>query len=151
MTLPFAGQGARPRYTALVDATVILNFVVRSFELIGVLVMVVGLVLAAVAAGIGFTKNHNGTAALRTLRTVLGGSILLGLEVLVAADLVTTVTSHLALEDVLALGLIVVIRTVLSFTIQIEIDGSLPWRRALTQSGGAVIARGLAESPAAEH
>lgn len=71
---------------------------------------------------------------------VLGVGILLGLEVLVAADLVRTITSKPSLEDALILGLIVVIRTVLSMSIQIEIEGVLPWRRALTTSGAQVLA-----------
>ncbi len=79
-------------------------------------------------------------AAFLTLRNTLGGAILLGLEVLVAADLIRTITSKPSLEDALILGLIVLIRTVLSMAIQIEIEGSLPWQRALLTSGAQVMA-----------
>ena len=57
--------------------------------------------------------------------------ILLGLEILVAADLVRTVTSTPSLTDAIVLAIIVLIRTVLSFSLQIEIEGVAPWRRAL--------------------
>ena len=71
----------------------------------------------------------------------LGGAILLGLEVLVAADLIRTITSKPSMEDALILGIIVLIRTVLSMSIQIEIEGTLPWRRALLTSGAGVVSR----------
>ena len=58
----------------------------------------------------------------------------------VAADLIRTITSKPSMEDALILGLIVLIRTVLSMAIQIEIDGVLPWKRALLTSGAQVIA-----------
>lgn len=61
-----------------------------------------------------------------------------------AADLIRTITSKPSLEDALILGLIVLIRTVLSMSIQIEIEGVLPWRRALLTSGAEVIAREVA-------
>jgi uncharacterized membrane protein len=57
---------------------------------------------------------------------------LLGLEVLVAADLIRTVAVDPSLENVATLGLIVLIRTFLSFSLDIEIDGRVPWRAAKT-------------------
>jgi hypothetical protein len=78
------------------------------------------------------------------LRNTLGAAILLGLEVLVSADLIRTITSKPSIEDAVVLGLIVIIRTVLSISIQIEIEGTLPWRRALLTSGGQVLARSIA-------
>jgi uncharacterized membrane protein len=66
-----------------------------------------------------------------TLRESFGAVLLLALEVLVAADLIRTVAVAPTLENVAVLGLIVLIRTVLSFSLEIEIEGVLPWRRAL--------------------
>ncbi len=60
--------------------------------------------------------------------------ILLGLEILVAADLVRTVTSTPSLPDAIVLAIIVLIRTVLSFSLQVEIEGVAPWKRALLTS-----------------
>ena len=74
------------------------------------------------------------------LRTTLGSAILLGLEVLVAADLIRTITSKPSIEDAVILGIIVLIRTILSISIQIEIEGVLPWQRALLTSGAGVVA-----------
>jgi hypothetical protein len=63
---------------------------------------------------------------------------LLALEILVAADLVRTVAVAPTLNKVLVLGLIVLIRTFLSFSLEIEIDGTWPWRRALASGAGTV-------------
>jgi uncharacterized membrane protein len=110
-----------------------------AFEVLGALAMVVGTVIAAVLCVRSLSRGDGGEAAFTTLRNTLGGAILLGLEVLVAADLLRTITSPPSLEDALILGLIVLIRTVLSFSIQVEIDGVAPWRRALLTSGGQLI------------
>ena len=82
------------------------------------------------------------------LRTTLGAAILLGLEVLVAADLIRTITSKPSMEDALILGIIVLIRTILSMSIQIEIEGMLPWRRAMFTSGGQIIGQAVAKDRA---
>lgn len=63
------------------------------------------------------------------LRHELGKSILLGLEVLVAADIISTVSTEPTMNSVLVLGLIVLIRTFLSFSLQIELEGKLPWKK----------------------
>ncbi|PPF46846.1 hypothetical protein C5B85_00735 [Pseudoclavibacter sp. AY1F1] len=109
-------------------------------EVLGAVAIIIGIITAVVLAGLALLRGQGGKAAIATLRTSLGAGILLGLEVLVAADLVRTITSKPSLEDALILGLIVVIRTVLSMSIQIEIEGVLPWRRALTTSGAQVLA-----------
>jgi uncharacterized membrane protein len=56
-----------------------------------------------------------------------------GLEILVAADLIRTVAAEPTLENIAVLGLIVLVRTLLSFSLDIEIDGVLPWRKAELQ------------------
>ncbi|WP_454137808.1 DUF1622 domain-containing protein [Microbacterium paulum] len=75
--------------------------------------------------------------------------MLLGLEILVAADLIRTITSKPSIEDALILGLIVLIRSVLSMSIQIEIEGVLPWRKALLTSGAQVLGDAVARDRAA--
>lgn len=67
--------------------------------------------------------------AYEDLRRNLGRSILLGLEVLIIGDIVRTIIVDPTLESVAALGLIVVIQIVLSFSLEIEIDGVTPWNR----------------------
>lgn len=110
------------------------ELVTEWFEVLGVVAMVLGFVFAFVVAGRAWTRTRDGSSAFRTLRETMGAVILLGLEILVAADLVKTVTSSPSLTDAAVLGMIVLIRTVLSLSIQIEIDGVLPWRKALVSS-----------------
>lgn len=110
------------------------ELVTEWFEVLGVVAMVLGFVFAFVVAGRAWSRTRDGSSAFRTLRETMGAVILLGLEILVAADLVKTVTSSPSLTDAAVLGMIVLIRTVLSLSIQIEIDGVLPWRKALVSS-----------------
>lgn len=126
-----------------------------AFEVAGVGTMLVGFVASTALAARAWLRHKDGNHAITTLRESLGAVILLGLEILVAADLVKTVTSPPALEDALVLALIVLIRTVLSFSLQVEIEGVAPWRRAqLTgpKAVGEVLAKndllGHAEGPA---
>ena len=74
------------------------------------------------------------------LRQFFGGVLLLGLEVLVAGDLIRTVAVAPTLDNVLVLGIIVLIRTFLSFSLEIEIEGVPPWRKAFV-SGATVAAQ----------
>jgi uncharacterized membrane protein len=116
----------------------------QAFEVLGVSSMVLGTGYAIGLALMTWRRN-DGARAFKTLRNAIGGAILLGLELLVAADIVKTVTSKPSLTDAAILGMIVLIRTVLSFTIEVEIDGVAPWRKALT-SGPEVLARATREA-----
>jgi uncharacterized membrane protein len=116
-------------------------------EIVGVAAMVLGFVVAVGISLRGWVRTKDGALAFLTLRRTFGGVILLGLEILVAADLVKTVTSAPSLTDAAVLALIVLIRTVLSFSLQVEIDGVAPWRRALV-TGPEVIARAAKASRA---
>ena len=124
----------------------ILGIIVHVAEGIGVAVLVVGLFLAAFLAFRTWRKTGDGSKAYTTLRRTLGGAILAGLEVLVAADLIRTVAVDPTLNNVLILGIIVLIRTFLSFSLEIEIEGTLPWKRSLTQTGASVIAAEVKKS-----
>ena len=72
--------------------------------------------------------------AFRSYRANLGRGILLGLEFLIAADVIGMVAIVPTFERLGILGLIIVIRTFLSFSLQIEIEGRWPWRRNNTGS-----------------
>ncbi|MGA9520820.1 MAG: DUF1622 domain-containing protein [Myxococcaceae bacterium] len=96
----------------------------------GVLSMLLGALFALVRA-IQVWRKESGSDAFRSFRENLGRAILLGLEFLVAADIVRTVVEAPTLLNVSVLGLIVVIRTFLSFTLQVELEGVWPWRRGL--------------------
>jgi uncharacterized membrane protein len=102
----------------------------RLIELAGVGIIVVTILVATgafAARGIG---SHAWGAAYGGYRANLGRGILLGLEFLVGADIIATVTAPLTLESVGLLGLVVAIRTFLSFSLETEIEGCWPWRRA---------------------
>ena len=86
--------------------------------------------MALVRAGLALAGGRGGEEGYRIVRTVFGRSILLGLEFLVAADIIRTVAVQPSLQNVAVLGLIVLIRTFLSFSLEVEIDGRWPWRRA---------------------
>nr|WP_051139526.1 DUF1622 domain-containing protein [Gordonia hirsuta] len=110
------------------------------FEALGAVTMVIGLVVSLILGVRAMARGDSGDQSFQVVRRTLGGAIMLGLEILVAADLVRTITSKPSIEDAVILGLIVLIRTVLSLSISIEVEGVLPWRRAILTSGATVIA-----------
>jgi uncharacterized membrane protein len=123
-----------------------LGLIVHIADGIGVAVLVAGLFLAGFLALRTWHRTGNGAMAYSVLRRTLGGGILAGLEVLVAGDLIRTVAVDPTMNNVIILGVIVLIRTFLSFSLEIEIEGTLPWKRALTQSGASVIADAVRKS-----
>ena len=127
----------------------IFTAVAVAFEAVGAAVMIIGFGIAVLLGARSLARHEGGAAAFTVLRTTLGAAILLGLEVLVAADLIRTITSKPSLEDAAILGIIVLIRTLLSMSIQIEIEGVLPWRRALLRSGGQMVGDAVARDRAA--
>lgn len=100
------------------------------FESAGVAAMVLGVIIAVVHAWRMVARGSPLAETYHPFRTTLARSILLGLEFLVAADIIGTVAAKPTIQNLSVLGLIVVIRTVLSFALQIEISGRLPWRSA---------------------
>lgn len=112
----------------------------KAFEIAGVLVIVLGSIWATVLyarALAGPRREEPGTAGrggggsrFHAYRSNLGRAILLGLEFLVAADIINTVAITPTMNSVLVLGMIVLIRTFLSFSLEVEIEGRWPWRRA---------------------
>ncbi|WP_327000088.1 DUF1622 domain-containing protein [Dactylosporangium sp. NBC_01737] len=111
----------------------------QGFDALGAGVLVIGL-LWSVGLAMRTWRSAGGRRAYQALRESFGGVLLLSLEVLVAADLIRTVAVAPTVQNVAVLGLIVLIRTFLSFSLQVEIDGALPWRRAFT-SGAVHVAR----------
>jgi uncharacterized membrane protein len=93
----------------------------------GVSVMILGAILSVILLGV--RRRRRVTGLYRKLRQDLGRAILLGLEFLVAADIIRTVSEEPTLRGVAVLGIIVVIRTFLSFTLSVELEGRWPWQR----------------------
>jgi uncharacterized membrane protein len=118
--------------------TALMGHVAQGFELLGAAILVVGVIWSFGLAAVTTRRSGWSTNTYLVLRQAFGGTLLLGLEVLVAADLVHTVAVAPSLENVLVLGLIVVIRTFLSFSLETEIEGVAPWRRALIGGAGSI-------------
>ena len=123
-----AAGGFRPEPGPVRDAIdTALHWIATGIEVSGVAIIVVGAVIATI------TYLRSGPAvgwarAYRRYRADLGRGILLGLELLVAADIIGTVAATPTLQNLAVLGLIVLIRTFLSFSLEVEIEGRPPWR-----------------------
>ena len=110
--------------------------VTRTVEIAGVSIILIG----AIAGTVRFLVQwfRAGLAgAYREYREHLGRAILLGLEFLVAGDIINTVAVDPTFRSVGVLAGIVVIRTFLSFSLEVEIEGKWPWRRAEIPAGPA--------------
>ena len=111
----------------------LVEIVALVIDVVGVVVIVAGLVLATFRFARRFSKAAD---AYHQFRLDLGKGILLGLEFLVAADIIRTVAVVPTLQGVLVLGLIVLVRTFLSMALQVELEGRWPWQRASIPAGG---------------
>jgi len=103
-------------------------------EIIGTAVDGVGVFIVAAGAVVATARllvhrAHNTGNYYSSFRQDIGRAILLGLEFLIAGDIIRTVVVAPTIQNVLILGLIVLIRTFLSLSLQLEIEGRLPWRR----------------------
>lgn len=105
--------------------------IARAFEVVGVAVIAIG---GIVAMGMGFKTFGNMTQFFADVRRNFGRPLILGLEILVAADIIKTITVDPSMESVAVLGILVAVRIALSFSLDIEVDGMLPWRRAETKA-----------------
>lgn len=100
-----------------------------AIEALGVLIIVGGSCLSSA----NFLRNfrrHSGDLGYRLYRRQLGRSIILGLEFLIAGDIIRTVIVADTLENVAILGLIILIRSFLSVTLHLEVEGHWPWQSA---------------------
>ncbi len=111
-----------------------MHLAARAVEAVGVLIILAGAIVALGRYTVALVKSTPGGESYRALRADLGRAILLGLEFLVAADIVGTVVVQPTLTNLGVLGLIVLIRTFLSVALEVEIQGAWPWR--LRELGG---------------
>jgi uncharacterized membrane protein len=110
-----------------------IEWLARALEIAGVAIIVVGVVIAtALFLRQGWASNWRD--AYERYRANLGRGILLGLELLVGADIIGTIIAPLTFESVGLLALVVLIRTFLSFALETEIEGVWPWHRRATRS-----------------
>ena len=100
-----------------------------AFEVAGVAIFALGSLAAVLRAAARWSRGDRANNY-EIIRRDIGRSILLGLEVLIIADIVQTITVDPTLESALILALIVLVRTFLSFSLEVELQGAFPWRLA---------------------
>jgi uncharacterized membrane protein len=100
----------------------------HALEAVAVLVIVAALVIASGRAAKWVVKNDS-AYAYSCFKETFGRGLLLGLEILVAADLLWTVAVEQTWENLAALGVLVLIRTLLSWSLEAELEGYWPWQR----------------------
>lgn len=105
-----------------------MEYVVHGFETAGVVILVLGSAMALGRFVLAMGRG-DGQGAYERVRRSIGRAILLGLEVLIIADIVLTITVDTTVESALTLGIVVLVRTFLSFSLEIELQGVVPWRR----------------------
>ena len=101
----------------------------RAFEAIGISVLIFGAVLAGLVFAVRLARRMEFQAAYHELRADLGRAILLGLEFMVIADIIGTVAVEPTLHNLGVLAVIVTIRTLLSFALELEVSGRWPWQK----------------------
>ena len=111
------------------------ELIVTVFELAGIAVLVIGALLAFVRYSYFLVRFRDGPAAYRHLRLYLGRSIVVGLEILIAADIIRSVVIDPTFTSVGVLGLLVLVRTFLSWALEVEINGEWPWQRTRLHKG----------------
>jgi uncharacterized membrane protein len=107
-------------------------------EFAGLAALVAGIVGALLRALATVVRTRQGDVPLRTFRSDLGKAIMIGLELLVAASVIRSIAITHTFESVGVLGLIVLVRSFLSCSLEVEISGTWPWKRpgSTTQQGG---------------
>lgn len=115
------------------DIKIYINYIARGIEAIGVITLVIGTAVPLLKYIL--TQQGLKPRSYKVLRQELGKAILLGLEILVAGDIIGTVVTEPTMDRVLALGVIVLIRTFLSLSIQVEIEGRFPWQKEANSTG----------------
>ena len=97
-------------------------------EIVAIAVITVA-VLAAFVVGARAVRSQGLPAAVEQVKQVVGRGLLLGLDLLIAADVIRTVTLDPTLENVTALGVLVLVRTFLAWSLMVELHGRWPWQR----------------------
>jgi uncharacterized membrane protein len=108
----------------------IAEVVAEWIEILAVIVIAVA-VVGSMLGGLIVRFRSDGAAAFKTFKRYIARGLLIGLDLLIAADIIKTVTLELTLENVVILGLLVLIRTFLSWSLELEVDGRWPWQPRL--------------------
>ena len=123
-------------YVAASDFQEAVETVGKALDWVGVGAIVVGVAVATLFFALNLQRDWGEREdSYRLYRQGIGRAILLGLEVLVAADIIRTVAVSPTFESVGVLAVIVVVRTFLSMTLQVELEGRFPWQHAANGAG----------------
>lgn len=112
------------------------EYLAVAIEVLAVLVITIGVLYALGSFIIARSSNRTLQGYDRVFRAQLGNSLLIGLEILVAADIIRTVALEPTLTNVAILGILVLVRTFLSWSLVVEIEGRWPWKSTVGASGG---------------
>lgn len=104
-----------------------INYIADTVEAIGVATIFIGILYSFFI--FLFSKDKGKSGNYIKLRQTLGKSILLGLEILIAADIMATVVTDPTIKSVSVLAIIVIIRTVMSLSLEVELQGKFPWQK----------------------
>jgi len=115
----------------------VMEWAQKAFEIVGVTILVIGAVWAFIETAVARLHGAPRDSVFVMIRRTLGRAILLGLEFLVVADIIRTIVVEPTLGSALSLGIIVLVRVLLSFAIDIDVDGRVPWRAADARVGAA--------------
>lgn len=107
----------------------IIELIGQAVDAAGVAAIIIGAVIATVQFVRAVLREGSSEALYRRYRQGLGRGLLLGLELLVAGDIIRTVAVTPTLESVVVLAIIVLIRTFLSWSLEVELNGRWPWQR----------------------
>ena len=123
-------------YVAAVDFEETMDNIAKAFEVVGVAIIVFGGLFALLHRLRLFSDVSQYFVV---VRPEFGRPLILGLEILVAADIIKTITVDPSLESVGVLAILVAVRIALSFSLDVEVDGMLPWRKAETEARLAAV------------
>jgi uncharacterized membrane protein len=137
----YRGKASRLSERLSMDVRPIIMLGEIAFEVAGVAILIVGSLISLMRSAADLVHRQPATKVYRSLRHGLARAILLGLEFLVAADIIRSVALEPTFQSVGVLGLIVLVRTFLSWSLEVEITGDWPWHRASRVAEGAASAR----------
>jgi uncharacterized membrane protein len=130
-----------------VETQEIIFVISEVIDFAGVVIIALGALIGVIRCAQDLLRQERAVNAYRRLRTFLGRSLLLGLEFLVAGDIIKTVAIEPTFDSVIVLAIIVLVRTVLSLSIDVEIDGRWPWQAAQQAGMTEREPGGMSEAP----
>ena len=129
-----------------VETQEIIFVISEVIDFTGVAIIALGAFIGVILCARDLLRQERRVDAYSRLRTFLGRSLLLGLEFLVAGDIIKTVAIEPTFDSVIVLAIIVLVRTVLSLSIDVEIDGRWPWQAAQREDRAQAAPAGASSS-----